>query len=93
MKKFRFAMLALAVLAFTFAFTSSPYSKKASTAQVYAFTASGTLIDSANTRATLKINLCPGEDLIFCAEVWTSKTAQNEPAGEQLEDIKKPNTP
>lgn len=91
MKKFRFALLALVVSAATFSFT--PSSPKAPLSTVYAFTSSGTLMDSASSRAALKIKLCPGEDLVFCAEVWTSKTAQNQPAGEQLEDIKKPNTP
>lgn len=90
MKKYRFALLALTVSAITFAFTPSDLSKKTSMSTVYAFSSSGILMDSAGTRAELKSRLCPGADQIFCAEVWTSKTVNNEPAGTQLQDLQKP---
>ena len=90
MKKFRFALLALGVAAMAFAFTPSPSTKKAPTASVYAFDSSGLLIDSAGSRDELKSRLCPGPDETFCAEVWTSKTINGEPAGTQLQDLKKP---
>ncbi|HRO46341.1 hypothetical protein [Agriterribacter sp.] len=88
MKKFRFVLLALAVSAITFAFTASP--EKASFADVHAFTSTGIYIDSAPDVMTLKNDNCPGSDQVFCAQVWTQKTAQNKPAGTRLPDILKP---
>lgn len=89
MKKLRFAFLALTVSIFTYAFTPSP--EKASFATYYAFDALGNLIGSASSIAALKAAHCPGANQIFCAQVWTSKDAQNRPAGTRLDDIMKPN--
>ncbi|MBX2924118.1 MAG: hypothetical protein KF746_18100 [Chitinophagaceae bacterium] len=90
MKKFRFALLALGVAAVTFAFTPTSSSKKAPTATVYAFSNTGMYLGSATDTTSLKNTLCPGANEIFCAQVWTQKTAQDKPAGTRLPDIKKP---
>jgi len=89
MRKVRFALLALAVSALTFAFTAAP--EKASFATYYAFDVSGNLIGSASSISALKAAHCPGANQVFCAQVWTSKDAQNHPAGTRLEDLMKPN--
>ena len=91
MKKFRFALLALGVAVISFAF--SPSTKVSSFATVYAFDSDGNFMGSAISESALKNQLCPGADQILCAEVWTSKAANGEPAGTRLEDIQKPNTP
>ncbi|HTN05690.1 hypothetical protein [Agriterribacter sp.] len=88
MKKFRFALLALAVLIFTFAFTPKP--EKAPLVTVYAFTATGVFVGSASSVSILKAAFCPGANEIFCLQVWTSKTEDDQPAGTRLPDIKKP---
>ncbi|MCO5239436.1 MAG: hypothetical protein M9904_05225 [Chitinophagaceae bacterium] len=90
MKKIGFALLALVVAAITFAFTTSPSSQEAPTATVYAFDASGNFIDSASDTMTLKSKLCPGINRVFCAEVWSAKTPDNQPAGTHITDLKKP---
>jgi hypothetical protein len=88
MKKSRFVLLALAVSIFTFAFTPKP--QKAPLATVYAFTLSGTFLGSAPDTTTVKNTLCPGANDIACAEVWSSKTIDNKPAGILITTIKKP---
>ncbi|HTN05691.1 hypothetical protein [Agriterribacter sp.] len=88
MKKFRFALLALAVSTITFAFT--PSSPNASLATVYGFTPSGVFLGSAASVSILKSSHCPGADEIVCAQVWTSMTEDGQPAGTRLPDIKKP---
>ncbi len=88
MKRFRFALLALAVSAVTFAFTPAP--EKAPSATYYAFTATGVFIGSAASISALKTAHCPGANKIFCAQVWTGKSAQNQPAGTRMPDLKKP---
>ncbi|MBW7941212.1 MAG: hypothetical protein H3C64_02190 [Candidatus Kuenenia stuttgartiensis] len=90
MKKFRFVLLALAVAAVSFAFTPSLVSPKGPTAMVYAFTPEGVYLGSASDVTALKNTLCPGADRVKCAQVWTSKTIDDLPAGTQLPDIKKP---
>ncbi len=91
MKKFRFALLALVVSAATFAFTPAPEVSLFDT--VYAFDLNDDLIDSASSREELKNQLCPGDDEVFCAQVWTSKTIDNKPAGTQLANLEKPANP
>jgi hypothetical protein len=91
MKKFRFLLLALGVAAVTFAFTNAP--KKSPLATYYAFDSAGVLLGSAATISSLKASLCPGADVKFCAQIWTGISAQNHPAGTQMADLKKPNTP
>lgn len=93
MKKIGFALLALVVAAITFAFTTSPSSQEAPTATVYAFDASGVYIGSGADITAIKNSHCPGDDMIFCAEVWSGKTPQNLPAGRRLGEVKKPITP
>ena len=88
MKKFRFALLALAVSIFTFAFTPKP--EKAPLATVYAFDSTGVFVGSASSVLILKNAFCPGVDEIFCLEVWTSMTVDGHPAGTRLPDIQKP---
>lgn len=91
MKKFRFALLALGASVLTFAFTPSHNVAQFST--VYGFDLQGNLMDSASSEAELKAQLCPGVDEIVCAQVWTSLTVDEKPAGTRLPDIKKPDTP
>lgn len=93
MKKFRFAFLALVVSAIAFAFTPFPSYKTSPTTIVYGFGPSGMLLDSASSRELLKEQICPGANETFCAQVWTSKTEDNEPAGTRLEDLEKPLNP
>ncbi|MBX2924117.1 MAG: hypothetical protein KF746_18095 [Chitinophagaceae bacterium] len=89
MKKFRFALLALGVAAITFAFTPAQSPSKTPAAMMYVFNASGVLIGTAPSTEILKTVLCPGSDQIFCAQIWTSKTIDNHPAGIRVADIKK----
>lgn len=89
MKKFRFVLLALGVAAGTFAFTPSS-SKQDTAITLYAFSPSGTLLGSAPDTATIKDTHCPGANMQVCAQVWTSKTADNQPAGTHYATIKKP---
>ena len=51
------------------------------------------LLDSASSRELLKEQICPGANETFCAQVWTSKTEDNEPAGTRLEELEKPLNP
>ena len=89
MKKFRFALLALAVSAITFAFT--PSSAKGPTATVYAFNyTTGAYMGSGSSTAALKAAFCPGANTQFCARVYNDKTAQDEPIGPVVDVIKKP---
>lgn len=92
MKKFRFALLALIVAAITFAFTPKPLSLKAPAATVYAFAPNGTFLGSAPNIAAVKSALCPGANDVVCAEVWSSKTVENEPAGIFLGTVKRPSS-
>lgn len=85
MKKFRFALLALVVAVFSFAFTTPQSTSTLST--VYAFDANGNFLGSGEY-ATLDAQLCPGSQ-VFCAQVWTSITPEEQPAGTRLEDMKK----
>lgn len=94
MKKFRFLLLALGVAAITFAFTPSSPSKNGPTATVYAFNPiTGVFLGSGADSAALKTALCPGANQVMCAEVWSSKTPDNQPAGTHLANIKKPQQP
>ncbi len=89
MKKFRFALLALAVSAITFAFT--PSSAKGPTATLYAFNyTTGTYMGSGASVAALKAAFCPGADDQFCARVYNAIDAQNRPVGPVVDLIKKP---
>lgn len=89
MKKFRFALLALAVSAITFAFTKAP--AKGPTATLYAFNyTTGAYMGSGSSVAALKSAHCPGADLQNCARVYDDKTAQNQPAGSLVAIILKP---
>lgn len=88
MKKFRFALLALAVSIFTFAFTSKP--EKVSLVTVYGFNAAGNFMGSASSVSILKAAFCQGLDEIFCLQAWTSMTENDQPAGKRLPDIQKP---
>jgi hypothetical protein len=90
MKRFRLVLLALGVAVITFAFTPFSTSEKGPTATVYAFSLSGTFLGSAPDIATVKNSLCPGSDVIACAQVWSSKTIDNHPDGIFLATIKKP---
>lgn len=90
MRKLRFVLLALGVAAITFAFTPSSASKKSPTATVYAFTPSGVFLGNAPDTTTIKNTLCPGACIVVCAQVWSSKTVDNQPAGTHIATIKKP---
>lgn len=88
MKKFRFALLALAVSAITFAFTPSP--AKGPTATLYAFNMTGAYLGSGPSIAALKAAFCPGADQQNCALVYNAIDAQNQPVGAPIATIRKP---
>lgn len=85
MKRFRFLFLALIVAMVSFAF-ATPQSKS-TFSTVYAFDANGNFLGSGEY-GTLDAQLCPGNQ-IFCAQVWTSITPEEEPAGTRLSDMLK----
>ena len=89
MKKLRFALLAIAVLALTFAFTTAP-EKTGPTATVYAFNTAGVYLGSANSLAALKASHCPGRDEVLCCRVYADKDAQDQPVGPLIAIIYKP---
>lgn len=86
MKKFRFVLLALGVAAITFAFTPSPERNTLTT--VYAFTLNEGELLGSGEYSVLDDEICPGNS-IDCAQVWTSKTVDDQPAGTRLANMKK----
>lgn len=90
MKKSRFALLALGVLAATLAFTPSSTSKKESAITFYAFNSAGVYMGSSVDSVELKNLLCPGANRVLCAQLWSAKTPDNQPDGFFIANIKKP---
>lgn len=88
MKRSLFGLLALAVSALTFAFTPAP--EKAPSSMLYAFTASGAYLGSAPTFPMLKASICPGANIIFCAQVWTGINHLYQPHGSRMDDLMMP---